>query len=57
MGMVSFGLDHTNKSRVKLMIEQVRQAMVRQKANGTVVSGEGPGLADVWKIAERVGTG
>lgn len=49
--MASLGLNHQDQKRVSRMMEQSRNAMHRQKKNGTVVCDQGPGRALVWGIA------
>lgn len=51
--MASLGLDHEDPKRVSRMMEQSRNAMIRQKKNGTVASDEGPARALVWRIAPQ----
>jgi hypothetical protein len=52
--MRAVGLDHKNGKRVKRMMEQVRTALARQLANGTVVKEKGAGMALVWRIAQGI---
>jgi hypothetical protein len=49
--MASLGLDYQDPKRVSRMMEQTRNAMIRQKKNGTAVSEQGPARALLWRIA------
>jgi hypothetical protein len=49
--METVGLNHRDRRRIKRMMEQVRTALARQLANGTVAKEMGPERALVWRIA------